>query len=164
MTIETKRLILRKPTLEDFEGYWLMKNDKIACKYTGGITTYSYEERRELYEKEWVASNQNTEFSIILKTNDEYIGYCGFVDDNELLYGLKRNAWGLGYGYEAVVSMLSYGFMQLNLPHIVAKVNPQNLASEKILQKIGFLFDSVAHESGIILHKYKMDVADYLAV
>ena len=161
MAIETKRLLLRKPILEDFEGYWLMKNDEAACKYTGGITTYSYEERRKLYEKEWVVASQNTEFSIILKTNGEYIGYCGFIDDNKLLYGLKQNAWGFGYGYEAAVSMLSYGFTQLNLPYIVAKVNPQNIASEKILQKIGFLFDSVTQESGVILHMYKMDVADY---
>ena len=50
MIIETERLLLRKPLLDDFEGYWLMKNNIDATKYTGGITPYSYEERRELFK------------------------------------------------------------------------------------------------------------------
>ena len=51
MIIETERLLLRKPILEDFEEYWLMKNDKEETKYTGGVTPYTYEERRKLFRK-----------------------------------------------------------------------------------------------------------------
>ena len=156
MIIETERLLLRKPLLEDFEGYWLMKNSIDATKYTGGITPYSYEERRELFKKEWVEADQNTEFSITLKINREYIGYCSFIASNELMYGIKKSVWQNGYGYEAAKAMLSYGFTVLNLSAVVATVNPQNIASEKILQKIGLTFDYALEESGVMLHKYKM--------
>lgn len=125
MGIETKRLLLRKPMLADFDEYWLMKNNKAATQYTGGITPYGYEERLALYQKEWVDANQTTELSIVLKSTGEYLGYCGFVDENELLYGIKRSAWGDGYGYEAAAAMLSYGFTVLHLPCIVATVHPK---------------------------------------
>ena len=163
MIMETEKLLLRKPLLEDFDEYWFMKNDEMATKYTGGITPYRYEERLDLYKKEWVFADQNTEFSIILKANGAYIGYCGFVDKNELLYGIKRSEWQKGYGYEAAAAMITYGFKLLNLSHVIATVNPQNIASEKILQKIGLIFDYAIEESGIKLHKYKLSVTDYPA-
>ena len=157
MIIETERLLLRKPIADDFEGYWLMKNDEIATKYTGGVTPCSYETRLELYKKEWVTADQNTEFSVLLKENREYIGYCGFVDNNELLYGIKQSVWQKGYGYEAAAAMCSYAFSVLNLSFITATVNPQNIASERILQKIGFVLNDVLEESGTVLHKYRLN-------
>ena len=167
MVIETERLLLRKPILEDFEGYWLMKNDKAATQYTGGITPYSYEKRQELFKEEWVDASQKTEFSVVLKTNGEYIGYCSLIDHNgvlnELIYGIKQSAWQNGYGCEAAAAMLSYGFTILNLSCIVATVNPENIASERVLQKIGMTFDYSVEESGIVLHKYKLDIASYSA-
>ena len=164
MIIETERLLLRKPILEDFEEYWLMKNDRETTKYTGGITPYSYEKRRELFKKEWIDANQNTEFSIALKATMDYIGYCSFIDKNELIYGIKKNVWQNSYGHEAARAMLSYGFTVLNFSVIVATVNPQNIASEKILQKIGLTFDYALEESGIVLHKYKLDAIEYSAI
>lgn len=163
MLIETKRLLLRKPILEDFEEYWLMKNDKAATMYTGGMTPYSYEERLEMFRKEWVEANQNTEFSITIKANNEYIGYCGLVDENELLYGLKQSAWQKGYGFEAAKAALHYGFTALRLPYIVATVSLQNVASEKILKKVGMAHLRDFEEPGTgILREYRLD-ADPLA-
>ncbi|WP_298940437.1 GNAT family N-acetyltransferase, partial [uncultured Dysgonomonas sp.] len=102
MYIETERLILRKPIIEDFNAYWLMKNDPIATMYTGGTTPYTYEERCEMFRKDWVDSNQNSELSVIEKESNTYIGYCGFrycdvMAENELFYGLCQNSWNKGY-------------------------------------------------------------------
>lgn len=74
MSIETERLILRKPVIEDFAGYWLMKNDPMATMYTGGITPYTYEERYKMFQEEWVDSGQNSEFTVIEKESTMYIG------------------------------------------------------------------------------------------
>jgi len=163
MRIETERLLLRKPILKDFDEYWFMKNDESATKYTGGVTPYSYNERFEMFRKEWVDTDQNTELSITIKASDEYIGYCGFINDNELLYGLKRSAWGHGYGHEAAKAALHHGFSVLKLPFIVSTVNPENIASEKILQNLGLAFDSTYKESGVLLNKYILTCQDYLA-
>ncbi len=161
MVLETKRLLLRKPLAEDFQAYWLMKNDAESTKYTGGITPYSREERFEMFRSEWVDAEQDTEFSIVLKAGGEYLGYGGFVGNggaaNELLYGIKRGAWGQGYATEAAAALLRYGFTVLRHAQIVATVNPENIASERVLQKIAMEFDRRITEAGIPLHKYKLD-------
>lgn len=162
MAIETERLFLRKPIIEDFTEYWLMKNDITATKYTGGITPYDYGKRLALFCKEWVDASQTTELSVTIKSSSEYIGYCGFVDDNKLLYGLKQSVWGNGYGFEAVSAILHYGFTVLNFPYIMASVNPKNVASEKILQKIGMGILCKYEEPNIgMLHKYRFEAAHY---
>ena len=69
--------------------------------------------------------------------------------------------WQRGYGHEAAAAMLSYGFTLLSLPRIVAAANPKNIASEKILQKIGMTFDCAIEESGTVLHKYKLNGTNY---
>jgi len=160
--VETDRLILRKPVLKDFDEYWLMKNDGSTTKFTGGITPYGYDERLEMFRIEWVESDQKTELSITIKTSGKYIGYCGIIDDNELLYGLIKSEWGNGYSTEAAKAMLDYGFNELNLPFVVATVNPENVASEKVLQNIGLSFDCAVKESGILLHKYRIEGSTYL--
>jgi len=162
MAIETERLFLRKPIIEDFEEYWLMKNDITETKYTGGITPYDYGTRLALFRKEWVDASQITELSVTIKSSSEYIGYCGFVDDNELLYGFKQSAWGNGYGFEAASAILHYGFTVLNFPYIMSSVNPKNVASEKILQKIGMGFLCKYEDPDLgVLHKYRFEADHY---
>lgn len=165
MTIDTERLLLRKPEPEDFSGYWAMKNDVEATRFTGGITPYSYNERLELFKKEWVDADQHTEFSVIVKADNAYIGYCGLVDNGEsgceLMYGIERSAWGKGYGYEAVAAMVRYGLLTLGCSQIVAAVDSRNVASERILQKVGMLFNYAGEEGGVLLRRYKLHAADY---
>ncbi len=165
MNLETDRLLLRKPELRDFPEYWAMKNDKEATRFTGGITQYNYDERLELFKKEWVDADQNTEFSIVIKADDEYIGYCSLIDNNgiknEIIFGIKREAWRKGYCYEAAVAILQYGFSVLKHSRIVATVNPQNLASERILQKAGMILDYSGEAAGVLLRRYKLDATDF---
>ncbi|WP_018211640.1 GNAT family N-acetyltransferase [Desulfitobacterium hafniense] len=167
MYIETERLILRKPVIEDFAVYWLMKNDPMATMYTGGITPYTYEERYKMFQEEWVDSGQNSEFTVIEKESTMYIGYCGIrycdvMGENELLYGLCPNSWNKGYGYEAAKAVLDYGFSVLKLACIAAAVNPQNTYSEKILAKLGMNYASELAMPGMEkLRKYVLNVEQY---
>ena len=43
LEIETARLIIRPPSIEDFDEYWEMNNNPEAKKYTGGVITLSYD-------------------------------------------------------------------------------------------------------------------------
>jgi len=62
----------------------------------------------------------------------------------QLAYRLVHDAWGHGYATEAAGAMLNYGFTRLELPEIVAVVWPDNVASVRVLEKLGFCFEKAA--------------------
>lgn len=84
-------------------------------------------------------------FPIFLKATGEFIGTCGFEpfqlegeEEVELGYRLCLKHWGQGYATEAAMAILGYGFGPLNRSKIIAFVLPENRASVKILEKLGF--------------------------
>jgi len=80
-----------------------------------------------------------------------WIGYC-----------LNKQFWGQGIGTEAARALLTFGFSKLGLHRIFATVDPANIASSNILQKIGML-----HEGHFRDHKFvrgKWRDTDFYAV
>lgn len=147
--IETERLIIKSPSMEDFPEVFKMKCDKDVMKFTGGVTKLSYEEEISNYFKRInnFGIDNNYIFSVIEKKSNKYIGYCGFqfsdiIGNIEFLYGFSKSSWGNGYGKEAAINVVSYGFKDLKLDEIFAAVNPLNKASEAILNHIGLIYIS----------------------
>jgi ribosomal-protein-alanine N-acetyltransferase len=56
----------------------------------------------------------------------------------ELGYALARAAWGRGYATEALRAVVRYGFERLDLLRIEADVDPRNVASIRVLERLGF--------------------------
>lgn len=84
-------------------------------------------------------------FPIFLRSTGEFIGTCGlesfYIDGRseiELGYRLCIRFWGKGYAAEASAAVLDYGFKHLKLNKIIAFALPQNKASLRILEKVGF--------------------------
>lgn len=70
------------------------------------------------------------------------IGWCGLkwleeTDEIDLGYRFLKETWGKGIATEAARTCLNYGFNQLQFSRITAKVLPQNIASSKVLKKLG---------------------------
>ena len=59
-------------------------------------------------------------------------------DDVELAYRLARRAWGQGIASEAGAALLDYAFHTVQLPRVVAVTYPENRASQRVLEKLGF--------------------------
>lgn len=144
MQLETNRLLLREPQIGDFDRYWSMVTDPVAKRFTGGVTQLTYDERRDffLHDCQQAALAPLLEFSVVEKSSQRYIGYCGFRPSEEegvaeLIYGYCRDAWGQGFGKEAVQEILKYGFCYLRLKAVVATTHPLNVASAMILVSIG---------------------------
>jgi RimJ/RimL family protein N-acetyltransferase len=65
-----------------------------------------------------------------------------FADEHnewELAYGVRRDRWGRGYATEAAQACVNHGFEHLALDRIVADVDPENWASIRVLEKVGFV-------------------------
>ena len=53
-------------------------------------------------------------------------------------YGFRRDRWGRGYASEAAQAWVRHGFEEMGIEKIVADVEPENLASARVLEKCGF--------------------------
>ena len=83
-------------------------------------------------------------WAVHLLENDAFIGWCGLKyrpekNEVDLGYRLKKKYWGCGYATEASRQCLDYGFNILKLTAIAAAAHTQNLASQNVLTKLGFL-------------------------
>ncbi|MDH8679932.1 GNAT family N-acetyltransferase [Fusibacter bizertensis] len=140
---ETERLIIRDPIVEDFDSIWEMRKDEDVTEFTGGVTRLTCDEAYEKHLKRCDNCDDTAkEYSVIIKETNDYIGYCGFqyctvLNGLEILYGYAKKYWGNGYAIEAAKAVLEFGITKLNLDEIVAAVNYENVASDKVLIKIG---------------------------
>jgi len=81
------------------------------------------------------------------------IGDCGLKlleegPEIEVGYRFAKPYWGRGYASEAAGASVRYGFDTLGLPRIVAVAAPPNVASHRVLEKIGLKYLQMAHYYG----------------
>ena len=152
------RLYLSPMNIEDAPTYVKWLNDKTVSENLGldmKVTTLEG-------EKEWLKKNQNDyNFAIVLKENDELIGNCSF-DEIDLIHrnatlgifiGDERNR-GNGYGKEAIKLLLEYGFNNLNLNNIMLNVYEFNKRAIKVYESLGFKKFGTRHKSNYFKGKF----------
>lgn len=145
MKLETDRLIIRDFVKEDAKAFYqIAKNENVGpkcnwwphpdVKYTKTII--------KLYRK------NGTTFAICLK-NGELIGSIQaikyFLRDEtyEIGYCIDPKHWNKGYATEACKAIINYYFKYVNCNTILALTMLDNLASEKVLNKLGFELEGI---------------------
>ncbi len=81
------------------------------------------------------------------------MGFCGLrhLDGGpevEVLYGISPAEWGRGYATEIAQAILRYGFETAGLARIWGIADPENLASRRVLEKIGMTFEGYVVDDG----------------
>ncbi|MEP6924727.1 MAG: GNAT family N-acetyltransferase [Pyrinomonadaceae bacterium] len=144
--LETSRLVLRTYLPEDIDALLEIWRDPDLTKYFPP----DFRERDQNERHKYVAHVTNlwqsrgfSQWGIVSKDEGKLIGYCGLqplgnTQDVELYYGLTRRVWRQGLATEAARAAVRYGFEEVNLPRITALTFPQNIASQKVLEKLGF--------------------------
>jgi ribosomal-protein-alanine N-acetyltransferase len=160
--IETKRLILRKMTSEDVDQLLLIFSDPRVMQSFGGILF-----GRAMMEK-WIDRNLNHQdrygygiFSVILKEQDELVGDCGLehmeIDGShevELGYDFRSDYWNQGLATEAASAVRDYAFEQLGLKRLISLIRPDNLASQRVAEKIGMRKEKEYVRGEVLYHLY----------
>lgn len=160
--LRTDRLILRPFTIDDIDAAYKMNLDEEVSRWTGDGGVVGKEEIRRRIQEDVLgdyAKYRYGRMAVVLKETEEFIGFCGlkYLEDYEevdLGYRLMSQYWGRGYATEACQVCLDYGFGQLGLYKIIAMVLPQNKASIRVLDKLGFQFqrDIVEGEDMALLY------------
>lgn len=137
---------------EDLEGFYAMDSDPQVHRYLGNKPVKNRGEIRAVIEfvRNQYEQNGIGRWAMIHKETNAFMGWAGLkfvtgainqhVNYYDLGYRLSRNYWGQGYATEAAKAALNYGLEELKLNEIFAAAHIDNLASNKILQKLGFQF------------------------
>ncbi|CAH8768725.1 GNAT family N-acetyltransferase [Paenibacillus dendritiformis] len=152
--LHTERLHLRKMKVSDSSSLFKIWSDPEVTKFMN-INCFTDENQAKDMIKlldELSQDNKAIRFSIIEIESNEIIGSCGYnsIDfENakaEIGYDIARAFWGRGYASEAICSLLDYAFSSLKLNRIEAKVEPANVNSVKVLQKLNFTFEGTLRQ------------------
>ena len=100
------------------------------------------------------------------RNGSELIGCCGLRPHGEREYEigfhLRSKYWGRGYPVEAARAVINYAFSTLEADSLFAGHNPENIASARVLKKLGFKFIGTEFYSptGLYHPSYKLERGD----
>ena len=146
INLESKRLklrILKEDDIYDIMKFW--GNRKVMNYCPGAIANQvSLKKTVDFYENLQKTKNFSV-YGVELKSEGILIGACGFnpteIDTKiELIYHFAEDYWGYGYATEACKCAINYIKSLEKVNILEASVLKENLASEKILQKLNFIF------------------------
>jgi RimJ/RimL family protein N-acetyltransferase len=143
--LETKRLALRMPRLEDAKTMVALANDRRIAENTARIP-HPY----KLADAESFIGGANKGAAdavfLIMLHDKTVIGACGVTaldDQAELGYWLGVPYWGKGYATEALHAVVDYAFTDLGHDALNAGARVTNPASRRVLEKCGFQWTGV---------------------
>ena len=150
--METNRLILRKFTLEQLHD--LEKMDASAAAEFCGLESEDLvvNEISRLKYRLVECSDGFENWYVIEKESKRVIGDVGLHawekrhDKAEIGYLIHKDFQGKGYATEAAKKAIEYGFTEMNLNRIEAHAATDNVASHKVLQKLGFQYEGLRRE------------------
>ena len=153
--IETERLVLKRITNEDANQVFELRSNPETMKYIPRPLVKNTEDALEHIAMidDKIETNVGINWGITFKDNSKLLGIIGYYrmqPDNyraEIGYILLPEYHGKGIIPEAVNRLIRYGFDDLKLHSIEAIIDPENLASEKVLQKCGFVKEAHFKES-----------------
>lgn len=147
--LETERLLLRWFTFDDLDVFHELGTNPQIIRYVGNQPFASLDVARKVLAaaplKDY-ATHGYGRFACVWKPTGQVVGVCGpkFLPDSgevDLGYRFLPKFWGIGLATESARASIEYAHRQLGLQRLVGWVHPDNVASARVLTKLGFSFD-----------------------
>ena len=153
--IETERLIFRKFELDDLPQLIEQRSDPDVYRYLGGTRLQNPEAlaKRIRFYMSCYDSHGFGMCPMFWKETGEMIGAAGIqpLEDTgeiEVGYSVIKPFWGKGIGTEAAKGWMEFGFNHFGLERIVAVAIQENIASRRIMEKLGMHFEKTEEHYG----------------
>jgi RimJ/RimL family protein N-acetyltransferase len=148
--IETERLLLRKPRVEDAADLAVAYANPEVVRFMGDGSTATLAEVEEgiaRWLRRWDDWGMSL-FSLERRDDGRVVGRAGFLrwdpetweiggDEVELGWLLAREHWGRGYATEASLALRDWAFDQRGLTRLISLINPENVRSIGVAERIG---------------------------
>ena len=158
--LKTPRLILRALALSDLDALVTLYSEEGLNYFVPGldISTATREELR------WILDVYYTKYGFGLwatldKVTGDFIGRCGLIpwtldtkQEVEVAYHITKDYRQKGLATEAASVIRDYAFRELNLPRLVSFIDPDNLSSIRVAEKLGMQLEKTL---GSFIHEDK---------
>lgn len=156
MRLETERLVLRELRLTDWEDAQLLDADPLVVRFqTNDVLTPEGTQAYLAKNLAAAAAEPRTTFDLAItrRGEDRYLGRTGLhvarPEHHEAMiwFQLRRELWGQGYASEAARALVTFGFHELGLHRVYGDCDPRNLASARLMERLGFLREAHLREN-----------------
>lgn len=142
LRLETPRLILRPPRMEDFDAWAAFLEDEVATKFIGGMQPRPTAWRTFMCMCGAWAMTGVAMFSVIEKSSGKWVGRLGPWHPEgwpqpEVGWGIAREHWGKGYASEGAAAAMDYAFDVLGWSEVIHCIDENNLASQGVAKRLG---------------------------
>jgi RimJ/RimL family protein N-acetyltransferase len=143
--LETERLVLRAPRLEDAKAVALLANDRRIAENTARIPhPYGIADAESFFAS---VNREDGEIAFLIAREGVVMGACGIAlherEAPEVGIWLGVKFWGHGYATEALRAVIDHAFSDLGYEALQAGARVTNPASRRVLEKCGFQWTGV---------------------
>ena len=159
--ITTQRLVLRpfsaadlpmlKPIVQEPDIFYYFPNQEPWSEEKAkGYIQYQIDHWRFFGYGHW---------AVVLRENSQVIGWNGLeylpeTQETEVGYLLSRVFWGKGYATESTSAVIQFGLNKKGLKEIIGLTHPENIASQRVLEKSGLSFTRSEHYFGMEMFRF----------
>ena len=160
---ETKRLILRRIELRDYEDMYEYSADLDVTKYLTWTPHSNTTETRDYIvdiQKKYDAG-KFYDWGLVYKADGRFVGTCGFTSINltqntcEIGYVLSKRYWGMGLIPEALECVMDFAFSYFGFDKIQARFLEGNIQSQKVMQKMGMVREKIEQNAMYVRGEFK---------
>jgi RimJ/RimL family protein N-acetyltransferase len=158
VTLTTRRLTLRPIRHDDLHAFFEIWSDAEAMRYFSFPTMTTIDQATDRMDHLLKISAEGKELvcAVEMLATGEVLGNCALCRVNEqcrrteISYCLKRKYWGSGYMAEAASALIAHAFDTVKLHRIEADIDTRNLASARLLERLGFIPEGLLRERWIV--------------
>jgi RimJ/RimL family protein N-acetyltransferase len=157
-TLETARLRLRPFTDADAEALFALHSSARAQRYWDSPpwTEPVRAERFIAVCRQMAEDGTGARVAIDRASDGGFLGWCSLTRWNpdyrsaSLGYILDEAAWGHGYATEGARALLQWAYDTLDLNRVQAEADTRNIASARVLEKLGFVREGTLREDCVV--------------
>lgn len=146
--LQTERLIIRPWQPADRAEFTRLMSNREVVRYLSSGEPFSENETDEFFERQ---ARQLIEHgvcmgAVIERSTLRLVGLSGVqplgtTGDLEIGWVFAREVWGRGYATEAGRAAMDHVLITLGRPRVVAIIDPDNVASKRVAQRLGMQYD-----------------------
>ena len=167
-SLETERLILRSFSRHDLDPFAEIIADVDVIQYA----TYTGDVMSRTQARNWLClmighwhMRGFGIWAVDEKATGKLIGRIGlqfldWFDDVELVWMLKKSAWGKGFASEGAQAAIKHGFNTLELPRMTSVIHTINEPSIRLAERLGMKFERQIERQEIKFSEYSLNIKD----
>jgi RimJ/RimL family protein N-acetyltransferase len=157
-TLRTDRLRLRPVADDDAVDLFAMHSSARVLRYWDAPPWTDRERARRFIaaSRQLAEDGTGTRLAVDRAHDGTFLGWCSLSRwdpvhrSASLGYCYDETAWGHGYGTEAARALLGWAFDTLDLNRVQAETDTRNVASARLLEKLGFLREGTLREDCVV--------------